>query len=274
MKKFLAAALIIPHSALASVLISEIAWMGSMASPADEWIELTNTGTLPLDLSGWRIVADDGSPDIRLSKDIPPGGYFLIERTNDESVPSIPADLVASFGKGMSNAGETLRLKDASGTDVDVVVGGADWKNIGGDVKTKETAQRLPDERWITASATPKAPTAPPTPTFPSPVLVTQKTISDSKGSNTHSNSTTTSSYKIATTTDGNDGTQGAIILWSGATDVRQQDQATKERSWLLAGLGILLTGAAGIILLNSHAAEPTEADEYEIIEDIIEGND
>lgn len=37
------------------VVISEIAWAGSVSDPADEWIELANIGTAPVDLTGWRL---------------------------------------------------------------------------------------------------------------------------------------------------------------------------------------------------------------------------
>ena len=35
------------------VIISEIAWAGTASDPRDEWIELRNLGTTPVDLSGW-----------------------------------------------------------------------------------------------------------------------------------------------------------------------------------------------------------------------------
>ncbi|MGB2984146.1 MAG: hypothetical protein WBC63_09880, partial [Candidatus Bipolaricaulia bacterium] len=35
------------------VIISEIAWAATLADPRDEWIELRNLGTTPVDLSGW-----------------------------------------------------------------------------------------------------------------------------------------------------------------------------------------------------------------------------
>jgi len=147
---------LLPFTAFASVSINEVAWMGTAVSGTNEWIELRNDAVSAVDLSGWTIEADDGSPKILLSGSIHTGGFFLIERTDDTSVPTIIADLVASFGGGLSNAGETLRLKDTSGTAVDVVVGGTDWTNIGGDNTTKDTAQRT-STGWTTALATPKS---------------------------------------------------------------------------------------------------------------------
>ena len=37
------------------VIISEIAWMGTAADSRDEWIELRNLGTTPVDLTGWTL---------------------------------------------------------------------------------------------------------------------------------------------------------------------------------------------------------------------------
>jgi hypothetical protein len=37
------------------VIISEVAWAGTPSDPADEWIELRNIGSVPVDLTGWVI---------------------------------------------------------------------------------------------------------------------------------------------------------------------------------------------------------------------------
>ena len=154
---FLLAALF-PLSVSAAVRLNEIAWMGTALSGTDEWIELSNDSASAVDLSSWKIDAEDGSPSIELSGTIAPNGFFLIERTDDTTVPGVTADLVAAFGNGLGNTGETLRLRDASGAIVDTVVGGADWGLVGGDNTTKETAQRLPaGTSWTTGAATPRA---------------------------------------------------------------------------------------------------------------------
>jgi len=147
--------LTLPTIASAAVLINEIAWMGSAESSTNEWIELMNTGSTVIDVSGWTLVAEDGTPDISLSGSITPGGYYLIERTDDTTVSNVPADLVVSFGSGLSNGGETLRLKDAEGNVIDTVIAGANWVSVGGDNTTKETAQRA-GSGWVTAQGTPR----------------------------------------------------------------------------------------------------------------------
>ncbi|MBI2022985.1 lamin tail domain-containing protein [Candidatus Giovannonibacteria bacterium] len=107
------------------VVINEVAWMGTPSDPSDEWMELYNRTSLPIDLSGWVLKAEDGVPYLPLSGVLPAHGYFLIERSNDETVSDIPADLILPFsgppaggaaGSGLSNSGEVLILSRGSTT--------------------------------------------------------------------------------------------------------------------------------------------------------------
>ncbi len=77
-----------------AVLISEVAWAGTLASPSDEWIELHNPNPFAISLDGWVLRAQDGTPLIALSGTIAAGGFFLLERTDDQSVADVPADLI------------------------------------------------------------------------------------------------------------------------------------------------------------------------------------
>ncbi|MBE3118666.1 MAG: lamin tail domain-containing protein, partial [Candidatus Atribacteria bacterium] len=92
-----------------SVIISEVAWGGTLASTA-EWIELYNPGDQPIVLSGWRLVAGDTDPNILLAGTIPAGGFFLLEHKDDGTVSDITADQIFSTGSGLSDSGEVLRL--------------------------------------------------------------------------------------------------------------------------------------------------------------------
>ncbi len=99
-----------------SVIISEVAWAGTAASSSDEWIELWNPGSTPVDLSGWTLT-DGGDIHIALSGTIEPGGYFLLERTRDGTISDIAADQI--YTGSLSNGGEILRLSDPSGNLID-----------------------------------------------------------------------------------------------------------------------------------------------------------
>jgi cardiolipin synthase len=146
------------QASLGDVVINEVGWMGTQANGSDEWIELYNTTDQPIDLSGWTLTAADGTPSIALSGTIPARGYFLLERTDDNAVSNLAADLV--YGNdgttwALKNTGETLELRDASDALIDAANGdGGGWP--AGDNPTKATMERIDpttpdaDTNWAT----------------------------------------------------------------------------------------------------------------------------
>ncbi|PIQ92577.1 MAG: hypothetical protein COV70_00240 [Parcubacteria group bacterium CG11_big_fil_rev_8_21_14_0_20_39_22] len=148
------AILFLPIFAHAQIFINEIAWMGTENSASDEWIELYNSGSTSIDLTGWSIKDVQDKLSISLEGEIEAGGYFLLERTDDSSVPNVPADYI--YTGALSNSGATLILFDSAGSEIDKVVGGENWEIIGGDNSTKETAGRS-GSSWITALSSPRS---------------------------------------------------------------------------------------------------------------------
>ncbi|MDA1335161.1 MAG: lamin tail domain-containing protein [bacterium] len=141
----------IPFVSNAQVIINEIAWMGTSNSANDEWIELLNTSDTQIDLTGWMLEAVDGTPSISFDGlTIIANGFLLLERTDDESVPGVTADLI--YTGALSNSGEHLSLKN-NGSVVDSINATDGWP--AGDNSTKETMQRNGND-WTTALATPK----------------------------------------------------------------------------------------------------------------------
>ena len=77
-------------AALRDILINEVMWGGSTASNTDEWIELRNASTSPIDLNGWTIqdvnnTITGATSSLTISTStgastttIPASGYFLI----------------------------------------------------------------------------------------------------------------------------------------------------------------------------------------------------
>ena len=108
-----------------AVVVHEIAWMGTTTSFNDEWIELFNTTNAPIDLTGWTLTASDGTPTIALSGVIPANGAFLLERTDDTTVPSVAADLI--YTGSLGNDGENLILRDETATVIDAVDSSSGW---------------------------------------------------------------------------------------------------------------------------------------------------
>jgi len=101
-----------------TLVINEIAWSGTNASPDDEWLELYNPGTLPVDLTDWRLITGDGSPLISLEGTIQGKGFFLLERGDDNVVSDVPADLIYT-GATLSDEGESLQLQAPDRSAVD-----------------------------------------------------------------------------------------------------------------------------------------------------------
>ncbi len=154
--------LAVPPPAFSSnnIIINEIAWMGTDISASDEWIELYNPTNQEVDLTGWIIKAADGTPKITLSGKIAAGGYFLLERTNDESAPETPADQI--YTGALSNNGEALELYDAQSNLIEQVNFSDGWP--AGDNNTKQTMERKDAIGWQAsqnAGGTPKAKNSP-----------------------------------------------------------------------------------------------------------------
>jgi len=139
------------RQATLQVVINELAWAGTAASASDEWIELRNNTSREIDLSGWTLVwgedespivihlgaAEDNTKEIRRTV-IPARGFYLLERTDDNTVSDVEADVI--YTGALRNGGETLRLFDAEGNIVDTVnPDGGEWPaGTTGDVQEGE----------------------------------------------------------------------------------------------------------------------------------------
>jgi len=117
-----------PRKAAAlDVVINEVAWMGTDASSADEWIELYNPTSSDIDLSNWKLT-DNGDINITLSGTIQAGGYYLLERASDTTISDIVADYI--YSGVLHDTVEILELWDNSGSPnlIDTAnIGGSAW---------------------------------------------------------------------------------------------------------------------------------------------------
>lgn len=146
------------------VVINEIAWMGTANSYNDEWIELYNNTGSSINLSDWKLVVQDGTPEINLTGNISAFGFYLLERTDDNTVPSVAADQI--YTGALGNGGEDLILYENTGNITDrVSCASAGW--FAGDNSTKQTMERINSQQvgisptnWQTSQnsgGTPKA---------------------------------------------------------------------------------------------------------------------
>lgn len=118
------------------VIFSEIAWAGTGHSAYDEWIELYNGASVPVRLDGWRIT---GAVNITLKGVIPAKGWFLLERSDDRTVPGVAADQI--YRGGLPNRGANLLLLNRKGQPVDRISMADGWQ--GGSAQPRRTMQRV-----------------------------------------------------------------------------------------------------------------------------------
>lgn len=108
-----------------SIYFSEIAWAGSSLSSSDEWIELTNVGDTPIDISGWTLKgAASSEADLVIPDEsvIQPHSTYVIanyEHTHEKSSLAITPDFV-SASVSLSNSGFRLYLYDDANTLIDM----------------------------------------------------------------------------------------------------------------------------------------------------------
>lgn len=135
-----------------SVVFSEIMWMGSSASPADEWIELFNRGTTPINLEGWSITRQIEDREVTMVSiqqgTLAPGAVFLIANfpaDDPRSALSVAPQLVDA-GLSLPNTKLQLRLYDgdpeAGAHLVDVADDGS-GAPLAGDPQEKKAMVRL-----------------------------------------------------------------------------------------------------------------------------------
>ena len=121
------------------VVINELAWMGTTSNTANEWIELYNTTGSSISLSGWTLRSTDGTPNISLTGSIGAYSYYLLERTDDNSVPGITAD--KTYTGAMGDGGELMELKDGSSNLIDSANQAGAW--FAGSTTGRSTMSRI-----------------------------------------------------------------------------------------------------------------------------------
>ncbi|TSC89617.1 MAG: endonuclease G, mitochondrial [Parcubacteria group bacterium Gr01-1014_3] len=126
------------------LVINEVAWMGSVNSTSDEWIELKNISGQEIDLSGWQVLDMGDDIKAKLTGKLVPGGFYLLERTDDNSVPGVTMD--QKYTGALSNVGEGLRLFNSNCDLADEAMAAPDWS--AGDNSSKRTMERQADLSW------------------------------------------------------------------------------------------------------------------------------
>ncbi|MBI1960648.1 MAG: hypothetical protein HYS43_00010, partial [Candidatus Liptonbacteria bacterium] len=232
------------------IILNEIAWMGTSANASDEWIELRNVTGTQINVTGWQLLGADGDVVVMLGnadergiarQNISGGGFYLLERTDDESVKGVSADVV--YSGALSNSGskqmEGLRLFDATCRLVDEIIVSANWP--AGDAAARKPMERDDDGvGWHTsqiAGGTPKQRNSitPPPPVQTGSGGSSTQTSSNSQqnspqnqqnNQSTNQNATTTNQNATTTNQNATSTTSNATSTTGGATSATSTAQA------------------------------------------------
>ncbi len=144
--------------AAGSVVINEVAWGGEAGNPQAEWIELYNPTDNDVDLSGWRLISSDGSPNVTLAGSIDSHGFIVLSRQDGDS--TVDGDF--AYSGALRDGGEGLRLIDSAGNEVDAANRRATAWPAGASGEEPRTMERInpqaPDSPDNWASSTTMAP--------------------------------------------------------------------------------------------------------------------
>lgn len=134
------------------VIINEVAWMGGSETYGltsnDEWIELKNVSGGEINLNSFQLLDQGGQIKVKFgdTDKIPAGGFYLLERTDDASIPNLTADVI--YTGALSNSSEGLRLFDDQCNLMDEVSAIPEWP--AGDAVARRTMERGLNLSWHT----------------------------------------------------------------------------------------------------------------------------
>lgn len=140
------------------IVFNEIAWMGTETSSSDEWMELENISGTGVDLADWQILDKDGQIQIIFSSGelFSANGFYLLERTDDNSVPNVSANKI--YTGALNDTNEAIYLFNKNCEFQDEILANPNWP--AGDKNSKRTMERKNDLSWQTSSnigGTPKS---------------------------------------------------------------------------------------------------------------------
>ncbi|MBI3336163.1 lamin tail domain-containing protein [Candidatus Peregrinibacteria bacterium] len=128
-----------------SVVISEVMWMGSDLSSADEWVEIF--GNEPMSLSGWtlsRLKDEQEETIIRFGNTfIGSGQYILISNYSADESRLAADPLLVTTNMVLANTKLLLRLRDQEGNLIDSADDGVGDPFAGSNTDPKASMERI-----------------------------------------------------------------------------------------------------------------------------------
>src|SRR3954447_7396704 len=116
------------HAEPGGVVISELNYHSGSDLDNDDWLELTNTSSAPIDMSGWSI-SDAVTVTLPAGTSIAAGGRFVIAKNAAQFQLTNGFAPDAVYGGNLANGSEAVTLVNAAAAVVDTVtyVDSGDW---------------------------------------------------------------------------------------------------------------------------------------------------
>ena len=106
-------------AAATDVVINEMMFHAISDLDGDDFLELTNIGTTPVDLSGWTFSGI--TLTLPAGTTIAPGGFLVVAKDAVQFQNTYGFAPAAVYSGNLSNSGETVALRDATATTIDTV---------------------------------------------------------------------------------------------------------------------------------------------------------
>ena len=101
------------------VVINEMMYHAVSDLDGDDFLELYNRGTTPVDLSGWTFSGI--TLTLPAGTTIAAGGYLVVAKDAAQFQATYGFSPAAVYGGNLANSGETVAVKDAGGATIDSV---------------------------------------------------------------------------------------------------------------------------------------------------------
>jgi len=147
-------------SSINKVVISEVYYhvdVGHGSKPGNEWVEIYNGTQSAVNVGGWTIRDNSATSTIPSGSTIQPGEYAIVAVTSETRDLWLLQNSGAKFfftgrifGDGLSNTGDRVVLRNASGTTIDAVSWGSDASVMQPSAATAPYGQSLARKTLLT----------------------------------------------------------------------------------------------------------------------------
>lgn len=228
-------AFLVPIFASAQVKFNEVMYDPSGADSSREWIEIYNSGSSSVDLSGWKFLESASASNHGLSvmsgsANLNAGSFAIIVIDSAKFLtdwPSFTGNILKASFSSLNNSGSTLILKDSTGVTADQYSYTSDMGG-GGD---GNSLQLQNGGNWIGA--------------IPTPGLVNSSAVTDNHTATTSNGTTDNSDNTTSTSTE----TQNTTSTTSTSNSVHYSSKAAstaKKENTIPLNIGRDRLGSVG----------------------------